>query len=81
MILAKFYQFAKTLHVFVNAILGQFLCAKLTVRNFACAKELTFRRSAPSGPLKPPYYNSFCNCHTIVRIAYYLLGVLEVKHV
>ena len=30
---------------FLYGILSQFLCAKFSVRKFACAKKITFRRS------------------------------------
>ena len=35
-------------------ILGPFLCAKMSVRKFGCAKELTFRRSAVPGSVSLP---------------------------
>ena len=49
-------------HVFYG-ILGPFHCAKLSVRKFGCAKELTFRRSAHLGVIK---YQG-CNMNLFVK--------------
>ena len=38
-------KFFKNFTCFIYGILGPFLCAKLSVWNFSCAKEFAFRRS------------------------------------
>ena len=43
MILAQFDKIPENYTCFYG-IIGQFLCAKFSVRKFGCAKELTFRR-------------------------------------